>query len=126
MATNVEIKPSWQDEVNSASPENLMLMLYDGAIRFVGQAKSAMVCGDGDQRHEAVGRALAIVNYLSETLDHDAGWDESTRLDQLYMFMENELSAAQEDNKPESLDRVENMLIDLHNTWLEAVESVAH
>ena len=56
--------------VNSASPEQLMLMLYDGAIRFISLGIQAIENGLIDKRAYYINKTTAIVSEFAATLDH--------------------------------------------------------
>ncbi len=119
---NPAVNPYQQTQVGTASPEQLLIMLYDGAIRFIAQAEEAVAAGERLKKLEGVSRALAIVTYLADTLDHQAGWEMSENLDGLYGYMARELSRANLENDQEGLKGVGAMLADLRQTWLEAIE----
>ena len=64
-----------QSAVDTASPTELVVMLYDGALRFIGMARAAIERRDIPARSEAISRALAIVGHLRTTLDVERGGD---------------------------------------------------
>ncbi|MEJ2199656.1 MAG: flagellar export chaperone FliS [Desulfuromonadaceae bacterium] len=113
-----------QTQVTTASPERILIMLYEGAIRFTGRARLAIEDGDPACKRESISRAVAIVSYLSDTLDHNAGWDGSEELDGLYAFMIRELTQANLKNDVKALGMVEKLLSELRDTWLEAINKV--
>ena len=57
--------------VNSASPEQLMLMLYDGAIRFISLGIQAIDNGLVDKRAYYINKTSAIISEFAATLDHN-------------------------------------------------------
>lgn len=61
------------DQIQSASPEDLVLMLFEGAIRFGGEADAALQRGDRAAAAGLVGRVRAIVEELDRSLNPDAG-----------------------------------------------------
>ena len=61
------------EQVNSASPEALILMLFEGAIRFGNEADEALVRGDRDTAAGLIGRVRAIVEELDRGLNPAAG-----------------------------------------------------
>jgi flagellar protein FliS len=113
-----------QTQITTATPEHLLLMLHDGAIRYVAQSRQAIEVGEAIPKRESVSRAMAIVSYLADTLDHEAGWDSSLDLDGLYGFMINELTKDNLKNDLQSLQVVEGLLQGLRGTWAEAIEIV--
>ncbi len=121
---NQAVNPYQQTQVITASPENILIMLYDGAIRFVSQARVAIEDGKRLNKLEAIRRALAIITCLADTLDHNAGWDGSEDLDALYGYMVRELTRANLSEQIEPLSVVLSLLSGLRETWNEAIEVV--
>jgi len=80
-------------EAESRSPMELVIMLYDGAIRFVGDARAAIARGDVRARTEATRRALDIVSELHMTLNVKEGGDIARELDRLYAYIKEKLLA---------------------------------
>jgi flagellar protein FliS len=113
-----------QNQVQTASREQILIMLYDGAIRFVGQARQAIENGDRLGRLEPISRAMAIISELSNTLDHSIGGEMAENLDALYAFMIRSLTDANRKIDAQPLDAVENILKSLRATWVEAIEMV--
>ena len=66
-------------------------MLYDGAIRFMSEARNAIARNDVRARTEATRRALDIVSELQSTLNVKEGGDIARELDRLYMYMSTKL-----------------------------------
>lgn len=113
-----------QNQILSASPEQILVMLYDGAIRFTRQAKMGIESGNVAQSAEGISRAMAIITEFANTLDHEIGGEIATELDALYSFMIRELTQANLKNDISKLEVVEGLLIDLRGTWAEAIEIV--
>lgn len=118
------INPYQQTQITTASPEQLLIMLYDGALRFLGQARQSLEAGQQLPKREAVSKAMSIISYLADTLDHQAGWDHSEELDGLYGFMLRELTKVNLANDPAALTVVEDLLTGLRDTWGEAITLV--
>ena len=78
-------------EAESRSPMELVVMLYDGAIRFVGEARDAIARNDVRARTEATRRALDIVSELQMTLNVKEGGDIARELDRLYTYISTKL-----------------------------------
>ena len=113
-----------QNQVLNASPEQILLMLYDGTILFVRQARVAIEEDDWATRIEKLGRAINILTELSGTLDFQGGGDFAENMDSLYWYMIRELTHANARNLAEPLDNVEAILVDLRDSWARAVEKV--
>src|SRR5213595_3534734 len=81
-----------QSTVLTAPPAQLVVMLYDGARRFLFQASSAMREGRPAEAHDRLRRAEAIIGELLATLDHDRGGEVASRLQGIYTFCLAELN----------------------------------
>lgn len=113
-----------ESQVNSASPEQLLLMFYDGAIRFNTMAIQSIANQDIEKRNYYINKTTAIISELAATLDHNVGAIIADDLDALYTYMLKELMSANVNNDSEPLGRVDNMLRELRETWGKAVEIV--
>ena len=111
-----------QNQVSTASPEQILLMLYDGAIRFTRQAIMGVEENKPDQRRVGISKSMAIIAEFSNSLNHEIGGQIAEDLDSLYDFMMRELTSANLNNDVEKLRVVETLLKDLRQTWGEAVE----
>jgi flagellar protein FliS len=111
-----------ENQIKSASPEQLLIMFYDGAIRFTAQAIQAVDNKDIGKRNYSINKACAIISELNVTLDHKIGGKIASDLNLLYDFMLRELHQANSSNNVTKLKIVEKMLCDLRDTWKEAVE----
>lgn len=113
------------NQIQTASPEKILIMLYDGAIRFTRQAMLAMDAGDKAVQGEKISRVMAIVCEFSNTLDHEIGGEIATELDALYNFMTRELTRANLKGDRKALETVEDLLSGLRETWVEAAKIYA-
>ncbi|MDY0190557.1 MAG: flagellar export chaperone FliS [Desulfuromonas sp.] len=114
-----------QNQILTASPERILIMLYDGAIRFTRQAIMGIESGNRVQKLEGISRAMAIISEFANTLDHGIGGEIAANLDGLYAFMNNELSKANLKNDVSKLKVVEKLLVNLRGTWTEAIDIAA-
>ena len=112
----------YQNQVSTASPEQILLMLYDGAIRFTRQAITGVETNDSEARRYGISKAMAIVAEFASSLDHEMGRHFAEDLDALYNFIIQELTAANIKNDIEKLHVAEKLLVDLRTTWVEAIE----
>lgn len=108
--------------IMTASSEQLLIMLYDGAIRFVRQARQAIVDGRGTDKSKNISKAMAIISEFSNTLDHEVGGDVAHDLYRLYDFMIRELSAVNARSELKRLEPVEKILLDLREGFSGAIE----
>ena len=110
------------NQVMTASPEQILIMLYDGAIRFVRQAKQAMVNGRQADKATSISKAVAIITEFSNTLDYEVGGEIALDLSQLYAFMIRELAAVNAQSNADRLEPVEKILLDLREGFAGAAE----
>jgi flagellar protein FliS len=105
-----------QGAVLSATREELVVMLYDGARRFLRQAALAMRNGEVERGHNTLRRAELIIGHLDATLDFDQGL-VAERLHAIYMFCLEQLSRSRFTQDAGMLDEVSELLGDLRDAW---------
>jgi flagellar protein FliS len=109
-------------QVGTADRLQLVIMLYDGAISFLGQAREKMAAQDAAGKGLLIGRALDIIAELNASLNFQAGQELATNLFHLYNFMTSHLTKANINWDLQALEEVLTMLQQLRETWVE----VAH
>ena len=109
------------NQIATASPEQILLMLYDGAIRFTRQAMAGIDNNNMTDVRHGISKTLAMVTEFAESLDHEIGGKIAEDLDALYNFMIKELLACNIKTDRTKLEGVEKLLVDLRSTWGEAV-----
>jgi flagellar protein FliS len=102
--------------VLSASRGQLVVMLYDGARRFLSQAATAMRNGEVERGHNTLRRAELIVGHLDATLDFDQGL-VAERLHAIYMFCLEQLSSSRFTQDAGKLDDISVLLGELRDAW---------
>lgn len=107
--------------VETASPEQLTLMCYDGALRFMRRAAKSLDEGDLADASAATGRAQAIVNELNITLDMEAGGEIASNLRALYLFVNRHLSEAMLGTDSSKVREAMTIIGDLRGAWAEAM-----
>jgi flagellar secretion chaperone FliS len=105
-----------ESAVLSAPPETLVVMLYDGARRFLFQASVAMQNHQIELSHRKLRRAEDIIHHLRDTLDMEQG-EISTRLEAIYLFCLRHLTQARFDRDAKKLEQVSNLLGELREAW---------
>jgi flagellar secretion chaperone FliS len=110
--------------VQSASREKILLMLYEGAIKFTKLAIKACDEKKIAERGYNIGRAYDIVMELNNTLDHKVGGEISKNLEGLYIFMMGQYTKANISGEPAPLKSNLKMLETLHDGWVQAVEKI--
>ena len=108
----------------TASPEQLVIMLYDGCHRFLLQAITAMRDDNAAEMRERSGRATAIIDELQRTLDLSAGL-VAERLEGIYVFCRRHLAEGLSERDPEKLEQVDELLQELRDGWAQAAASTA-
>ena len=113
-----------QTQVMSASREKLLLMMYEGAIKFTKKAIEAVEQKNVHDRCVNIGRAFDIVLELNNTLDHKVGGEVATQLEQLYMFITEQYTKANISGSVEPLKTSLKILETLYEGWVQAAEKV--
>jgi len=104
-------------QLNTASPAQLVVMLYDGALRFVGEADEAFGRDDRARAGDRIGRALAIVDELAATLDPTHAPELADNLLALYGFCKRRLLEANLGRDRNALADVVSALSPLREAW---------
>jgi flagellar secretion chaperone FliS len=110
--------------VTTAAPEQLVVMLFDGALRFSRRAVNAYEAGQLPQATQAVGRVTAIVNELNATLDTEAGGDIARNLRSIYGFVNRHLLEAVRLADPNRVRQASALLAELREAFAEASKEV--
>jgi flagellar secretion chaperone FliS len=111
--------------VLTATPEQLQLMLYDGAIRFGEQARVALEKNDLEESHELITRVQKILTELTCSLKHEVSPDLCSKLAGLYNFAYRKLIEANIDHKIEPLDEALGVLRFQRETWALLLANLA-
>jgi len=110
-------------QANTVSQEKLLIMLYEGAVRFLGHAHEELSEGRLSTGKTALSKGMAIIAELQNSLDREAGWDGAERLYDLYDYMMRALTEANISGELERIEEVRTMLSNLCDTWRQAVDS---
>lgn len=114
-----------QTQVQSRTPLELVVMLYDGALKFLAQSRDAIERGDIPARCDASNRALAIVAELQSTLNLEKGGEIAQRLDELYTYVTARVLAAAAENAVAPIDDATRVLTMLRDAWRSVATPVA-
>ncbi len=110
-------------KIQTASKEQLVLMLMDGAIRFSEHGRKAIEEKDFESKQKNLVRAQDIVIELVNGLDHEKGGDIATNLARLYTYAIKRLVDANMKNDPEGIDEVQHIFRNLREAWAVAMET---
>ena len=105
-----------ESAVLTATPEQLVVMLYDGANRFLTQSAIAMRDGRAGLAGEKLRRAEAIIDELLATLDTTVG-EIADRLQALYLFFKEHLMSARLKQDAGKVDEVAHFMRELRSSW---------
>lgn len=103
--------------VMTATPEQLQMMLFDGAVRFLDQARTALVKQDWEQTYHNISRTQKIISELLGSLKHDANPDLCGKLSALYNYAYRKLIEANVDHDLGALDEALKVLRFQRETW---------
>jgi len=106
-------------QVGTADRLQLVIMLYDGAISFISQAREKMLAKESAAKGVLIGRALDIFAELNASLNFQAGKELATNLFHLYNFITSHLTKANMNWDLQALDEVLNMTQKLREAWVE-------
>jgi flagellar protein FliS len=110
-----------QNQVETASSEEILIMLYDGAIRFLLLAKKAHEQGDMEKRHKNVLNAQHIIQEFMNSLDMEIGGEMAVNLFRLYEYLNYRLIQFNLKKDVAMVDEVLDHLRSLKTTWEEAI-----
>lgn len=106
------IKQYQTSNITTATPEKLMILLFDGALQFLQKAKTAINENNLKERAENIEGARKIIRELMRTIDLENGNDVSKKLFRLYNKMAMNLIRA---NVQRSTDKIDEVITDITN-----------
>jgi len=122
---NAYAKVGVESGVLSASPHQLIVMLFDAAQTSIRAARLHMQAGNVTEKGKAISRAIDIVNRgLLAALDHERGGELAGRLEQIYDYVTRLLLQANLRNDQQSLDQAANLLEEIGSAWREIAAQV--
>lgn len=111
-------------KVLTATPEQLQLMLYDGALRFCEQAKVALEQKKYEESYNLISRVQKIIMELTSSLKHEIYPELCTKLSALYNFAYRQLIDANVNHSPKALDEAMQVLRYQRDTWAMLLEQL--
>ena len=106
-------------QAETARPTQLVVMLYDGAIRFLVLSLEGMKQKNLDVRHANLVKAQNIIMELMSSLNREQGGEISVNLHRIYQFMLEQLVEANIYDREQPISTVLQMLRDLRESWVE-------
>ncbi|MCM3714648.1 flagellar export chaperone FliS [Halalkalibacter oceani] len=108
-----------QNAMKTASPGELTLMLYNGCLKFIKQAKQAMEAQEIEKRNEAMTKAQNIIRELMVTLKTDSELGQNMM--RMYDFILNRMVEANIKNDVVMLEEAEELVIEFRDTWKQVI-----
>lgn len=118
---NQYLKQYQKTHVETAPPERILVMLFEGAIQFLNKSKIAMEKEDIQDMHNNLIGAQNIIYEFINTLDPKPNPDVAENLRRLYQYMIERLVEANMKRKIEPIDEVLGFLRELKETWEKAI-----
>ena len=112
-----------ESDITTQQRGKLIVMLYDGAIKFLKVAKQKMAEGDFALKGVYIGKARDIIVELNNSLDMEAGMQLAKDLRALYNFMCRHLSEANIERDPVKIDECLKILDELRQAWEEVAQT---
>jgi len=123
MPKNQGLKDYKEMSVLSAKPEQLILMLYDGALRFLRLAIKGLEEKNLESAHNNLIRTQNILTELIASLNFDKGGEIALNLFRIYEFMHFTLVQANVKKKPEPARKIYEQLKTLRESWHAALKN---
>jgi len=117
MSSPKQTNPYLKTRIMTASPEELRLMLYDGALKFARQARSSLEQEDFEASYQSLMRAQKIVLELSTSLNHNAAPEICDKLSALYTYIYRLLVEANVEHDTKKCDEAVELLEYERETW---------
>ncbi len=108
---------AYRGAVDTISPAQQIVMLYEGAIRFLKEAEAAIAAGDIERRHNNVKKAFDIVNALQCCLDFEKGGEVARSLDRFYSYVLQRMTRIDLTNDPSICAELIGMLDQMRASW---------
>ena len=113
------------NSIHTAPPEQLVVMLYDGCLRFLRRAEAAAEAGERARMTDGVSRATAIIMELNATLDMDRGGEIAGNLRSLYFFLHRHLIDASREGSADKVRQAITLVAELRGAFAEAAKKAA-
>jgi flagellar protein FliS len=113
-----------QSQISQADPVQLIVLLYDGALSRIAQAKQRLGEGDAVYAGVAVSKAQAIIAQLRNSLNMEAGGEIAENLNLLYLYLHELFVKVMRENKSEPLDEATVLLNELRAAWADLAKQV--
>jgi flagellar secretion chaperone FliS len=109
----------YQTQIQSQSPLELVVMLYDGALRFMRATIEAIERRDLEGKRQGMSRTMAIIAELQSSLNIASGGDIAKNLDALYTYVNGRLIEANINHSVEPINEAIKLLTPLRDAWAQ-------
>ncbi|MFD0617381.1 flagellar export chaperone FliS [Paenibacillus sp. GCM10027629] len=109
-------------QVQTAAPWELTTLLFNGCIKFMKQAKDAMLRQDYESKNTYIKKSVDILDELTITLDR--GYDLSSQLESLYTYMKDRLFQSNMRSNSVYIDECIALMTELRDTWIQAMKQL--
>jgi flagellar protein FliS len=106
-------------KIKTATPLELVVMLYDAAIADLKKAQEHIATRNIAARTRCLNKVMSILTELQANLNFEAGGDIASSLNRLYRYMQDRIFQANLQQSAESLKEIVGLLIDLRTAWAE-------
>ena len=113
----------FQTKVSTTDQGQLLLMLYDGALTFIQQARAKMIANDYAGKGILISKVIDIISELSASLNMDKGGSLAVNLNNLYLLCTARLLRANLKMDMDSLNSVESILSGLRGAYAQIIET---
>ena len=114
-----------ESQVLTASREQLLLLTYEGALRFLARALRGIREGNYEEKHLGISRAQALILELRRTLDFAAAPELAHNLSRIYAYLFEELTYADTGDDAARLENVINLVTELREAWVSIARDLS-
>jgi len=111
-----------QTQVATSDRGRLLLLMFDGGLKFLAQARAGLEAGDLARFAHSLGRGQAVIAELMHTLDHKAGGEIAANLERLYTFMLDHLVQANLEKSVRHVEQVHRLLDIIAGAYREILQ----
>ncbi|MEH6940744.1 flagellar export chaperone FliS [Bacillus sp. JJ722] len=120
MTMNNPYKTYEQNAINTVSPGELTIMLYNGCLKFISKAKRAIEENKNEDRNVNIQKAQDIIRELMVTLNMD--YDVSKNMITLYEYILGQLTEANIHSDLNALEEASTLVTEFRDTWKQVIQ----
>lgn len=116
-----QVRAYSHNEISTASKLRLIVMMYDGVIRYLEEYKKRLEADDIAGRGLYISKAQRVIGELQESLNKKEGGEVSQNLENLYSFINSSLTRANINGTAENIDHSITILQNLRDAWSQVM-----